>query len=226
MAFTASRAAVAPAAGSYFRSISRTTVAISSAPSRSHNHPARRASRLAHAVLPYRFPDQGETGKGWMSLVAGHPPLSGNQPAGLVTISTAASGVTPSGSARRPTIAIFALAAMTSTMRPVAPGNTRQLARFRVQSRGSKPTRTVIPQSVRDIEVFWPERAGFRAPVQPSRTSSGHIPAALAQANPWSSPSPAALVRRAGCGAARSGQPSFTAVPEALTISMLLPTVS
>jgi hypothetical protein len=29
-----------------------------------------------------------------------------------------------------------------------------------------------------------------------------------------------------GRGSARQGQPSFTAVPEALTISMLLPTVS
>ena len=31
---------------------------------------------------------------------------------------------------------------------------------------------------------------------------------------------------RNGQSTARSGQPSFTAVPEALTISMLLPTVS
>ena len=37
-----------------------------------------------------------------MSLVAGHPSLSGNQSAGLVTISTAASGATSSSSARRP----------------------------------------------------------------------------------------------------------------------------
>jgi hypothetical protein len=174
----------------------------------------------------------------------------------LVTISTAASGATSSRSDRRPRqITTPPPARSSRSGRPFearlgvtprgrphdrdlrvdrhdvhrAPGRAGEhpsAGRFRVQSRGSKPTRTVIPQSVRDIEVFWPERAGFRAPVQPSRSSSGHIPAALAQADPRSSPSPAALVRRAGCGTARSGQPSFTAVPEALTISMLFPTVS
>jgi hypothetical protein len=79
----------------------------------------------------------------------------------LATISTTASGATSSSSGQiatlpaarssqarpafgspherqphvaRPTIAIFALPAMTSIVRPVVSGNARQLGRFRVQS--------------------------------------------------------------------------------------------